>query len=137
MPLTGFANTAIDHVRTDRATVLKRLNDFARHDLVCYRAAEPQPQSALDRLAHHLAARDEFALTGLVAAAGNLKSVVLALSLADGRLDAAAAHEAAHIDETFQAETWGRDDEAMERRVNLKAELEACEAFIRLAKAAA
>ncbi|MEI9993910.1 MAG: ATP12 family protein [Rhizomicrobium sp.] len=171
MPLTGFANTAIDHVRADRATVLRRLADFARHDLVCYRASEPpelaareaaawdaplawaqarydielevtrgiaaipQPSAALDGLARHLATRDEFALTALVAAAGNLKSVVLALSLADGRLAAAAAHAAAHIDEDFQAEKWGRDAEAVERQANLLAELDACEQFLRLAAA--
>jgi chaperone required for assembly of F1-ATPase len=170
MPLTGLANTAIDHIRTDRAAVIARIEGYAGHDLVCYRAAEPpelarreaaawdipllwaktqygldlktadgigsisQPPEAIASLGRHLAQRDEFALTGLVAAAGLLKSVVLALSLADGRLDAAQANAAAHVDEDFQAEKWGWDAEAAERVKHLLTELEDAARFLTLAK---
>ncbi len=61
-----------------------------------------------------------------------MKSLVLALSLADGRLDAAAAHAAAHVDEHFQAEKWGRDSEAEARLKSLLQELEDAERFMRL-----
>lgn len=170
MPLTGLANTAIDHVRADPAAVIVRLETYAGHDLTCYRASEPaelvrreaaawdapllwaktqyglelrmtdgigsvaQPATSIASLARHLARRDEFALTGLAAAAGIMKSVVLALSLADGRLDAAQAHAAAHVDEDFQAERWGWDAEAAGRLKQLRAELEAAERFLELAK---
>ncbi len=170
MPLTGLANTAIDHVRSGRDGVIARLQDFARHDLVCYRSKEPpelvaresaawdlplllasarygldlkitdgvgsipQPAASLDNLRRHLSGRDEFALTGFAAAAGLMKSVVLALALSDGRLSAAEAHDAAHVDATFQAEKWGRDAEAEARLGNLLAELEAAERFMTLAK---
>ncbi|MBS0471646.1 MAG: ATPase [Proteobacteria bacterium] len=169
MPLTGLANTALDHVRPDSA-VIARLETYAGHDLTCYRSGEPaelarreaaawdppllwarthygldlattvgvgsveQPAASLARLREHLSRRDEFALTGLVAAAGILKSVVLALSLADGKLSAAEAHAAAHVDEDFQAERWGWDAEAADRLKQLHAELDAAERFLTLAR---
>jgi len=92
-----------------------------------------QPHAA--KIGHALADTDAFTVTGLLTAAGIMKSVVLALALADGRLDAAAAHAAAHVDETFQAEKWGRDAEAEHRLRALLAELEAAERFMRLAAA--
>ncbi len=171
MQLAALANTAQDHVARDRDATLGQVEIFARHDLVCYRAAEPpelgrrealawdaplawartrygldlkvthgvgsieQPGVARDRTAEVLSRFDAFALTGLITAAGIMKSLVLALSLADGRLDAAAAHAAAHVDELFQAETWGLDYEAEIRFKALLRELEDAERFMRLAGA--
>ena len=168
MPLTGLANTAIDHVTRDRDATLGQAETFARHDLVCYRAAEPavladleaaawnaplqwartqyalelkvttgvgsidQPAVSFASIAQALARFDAFALTGVVAAAGTMKSLVLALSLADGRLDAVAAHAAAHVDELFQAEKWGLDYEAEDRMKTLLRELQDAERFLRL-----
>ncbi|MEJ0025352.1 MAG: ATP12 family protein [Rhizomicrobium sp.] len=168
MPLTALANTAQDHVAGDRAATLGQVETFARHDLVCYRAADPpelavrevhawdaplawartrygldlkvthgvgsidQPSVSRDSIERALARFDAFALTGLVTAAGIMKSLVLALSLADGRLDAAAAHAAAHVDEFFQAEKWGRDSEAEARLKSLLKELEDAEHFMQL-----
>lgn len=43
-------------------------------------------------------------------------SVVLALALADGAFDAETVWRAAHLDEDFQIEKWGEDEEAMTRR---------------------
>ncbi|MEI9888105.1 MAG: ATP12 family protein [Rhizomicrobium sp.] len=94
----------------------------------------PQPGYDAGDLAQRLSRLDEFALTGLSAATPILKSTVLALALADGRLDAAAAHAAAHVDETFQAEKWGRDAEAEKRLKGLLAELETTNQFLQLAK---
>lgn len=91
-----------------------------------------QPAQALAALEGLLRQRDDFALTGLHAATAILGSLVLALALADGKLDAAAAFAAAHIDESFQAEKWGRDAEAEERLARLKSELEAAERFLLL-----
>ncbi|HEY0105894.1 MAG TPA: ATP12 family protein [Rhizomicrobium sp.] len=166
MPLTGLANTALDHGTAERAAILKQLGAFAGHDLVCYRASEPPelvarearawdaplqwarsrygldlqvtlgtlsvPQPGASALEPALSRFDEFRLTGLLAAAGILKSVVLALSLADGRLDAASAHAAGHVDALFQAEKWGRDSEAEARLKALLKELEDAERFMRL-----
>lgn len=64
-------------------------------------------------------------LAALRAATLALGSVVIALALLEGRLDAQAAFEASQIDESFQVEQWG-DDAA------LKAEIAACAAFMDL-----
>lgn len=52
-------------------------------------------------------------------------SALLALALAHGRLDAAAAWAAAHVDEDWQMAQWGRDEIALARRAGRQAELEA------------
>ncbi|HET9018168.1 MAG TPA: hypothetical protein VFN46_01200 [Acetobacteraceae bacterium] len=43
-------------------------------------------------------------------------SLVLGLALAEGALAGAEAHALAMLDETFQEEFWGRDEEALARR---------------------
>ncbi len=43
-------------------------------------------------------------------------SALLALALAHGKLDADAVWAAAHVDEDWNAEQWGTDQEAAERR---------------------
>ena len=80
-------------------------------------------------------AHDDFALTGLSAAASILGSLVLGLALAEGRLDAAEAFRLATLDEAFQAEQWGEDAEAQARLDRLQAELAAVERFLRLVQA--
>lgn len=52
-------------------------------------------------------------------------SAILALAVAKGRLEAEAAWSAAHVDEDFQIERWGADEEATERRARRWAEMEA------------
>ena len=39
-------------------------------------------------------------------------SLILGLAVLEGRIDAATAHRLARLDEDYQAEQWGRDDEA-------------------------
>jgi chaperone required for assembly of F1-ATPase len=40
MPMTGFANAAIDHVAPDRAAFAGRIAAYAQSDVFCYRADE-------------------------------------------------------------------------------------------------
>jgi chaperone required for assembly of F1-ATPase len=61
-------------------------------------------------------------------------SALLALALAHAHLDAGAAWTAAHIDEDWQMEQWGRDDIALQRRVFRYGELEAAVTVLRLAR---
>lgn len=68
---------------------------------------------ALDRWLQRL---DAFALTAMHAMTTLLGSAVLTLAHANGRLACAEAWAAAHIDEDFQAETWGVDSMAKARR---------------------
>jgi chaperone required for assembly of F1-ATPase len=94
-----------------------------------------QSPASLGALAAGLESRDAFGLTGLHTAAAICASLVLALALADGRLDAAEAFELSQLDENFQAEAWGRDAEAEARAQRLLGELKAAGRFLHLARA--
>jgi chaperone required for assembly of F1-ATPase len=52
-------------------------------------------------------------------------SAVLALAVADGRLDVDAAWEAAHVDEDWQIAQWGVDAEATARRARRRSDMTA------------
>lgn len=71
-----------------------------------------QDQAALDRLTARVAAMTPFqvaAFHDLVALSGSL---VLALAVVDGRIDPQSAWELSRLDETWQIEQWGEDEEA-------------------------
>jgi chaperone required for assembly of F1-ATPase len=91
-----------------------------------------QRQEALEAFRRAVAAYDDFALTALHAATAASGSLVIGLALAEGRIRAAEAFAAALLDEHFQAEKWGVDAEAEERRRALKADIEAASHFLAL-----
>jgi chaperone required for assembly of F1-ATPase len=94
----------------------------------------PQPQSpaALKAFAAAVAAQDDFRLTALHAMTAACGSLVIALALMEGRLDAAAAFAVSQLDETFQIEAWGEDAEAAARRHALAEDIAAAARFVRL-----
>jgi len=61
-------------------------------------------------------------------------SGLLALALAHGQIDVDMAWVAAHVDEDWQMEFWGRDELALARRANRLAELLAAVTVLRLAR---
>lgn len=168
MPMTGFANTALDRVAPRRDEVIQELAGYAETDLLCYRADEPtqlverqectwqphldwladthgarlvatsgivhvaQDKSALTTIRGVIGARDDFALTGLHVLTTGTGSVVLGLAVADGALDAAGAAAAGHLDEIFQSELWGEDEEAAARRERVGRDLASAERFLGL-----
>jgi chaperone required for assembly of F1-ATPase len=74
---------------------------------------------------------------GAVSSMTNLTgSALLALALAAGRLSAEAAWEAAHVDEDWNMEQWGRDALALERREYRWREMRAAAALIELLRPA-
>ena len=91
-----------------------------------------QPSGALAALRRAVAKRDEFELTALNAVASAAGSLVIGLALVAGRLDAAAAFEAAQLDESYQLERWGADPEAARRRAAIKADLDTAARFLAL-----
>jgi chaperone required for assembly of F1-ATPase len=91
-----------------------------------------QSPAALGAFAAAVAAQDDFRLTALHTLTAALGSLVIALALLEGRLDAAAAFAASQLDETFQIETWGEDAEAAARRHALAADIAAAARFIEL-----
>ncbi len=92
-----------------------------------------QPEEAVAALRRALAEHDPFVLAAVQAAATVCGSLVLALALADGRLDAGEAFALSHLDERYQAEKWGTDGEAEKRARAMAAELDAAARFMRLA----
>lgn len=71
-----------------------------------------QDAGALARLRARLDDLTPWQLTALHDLVTLPGSLILGLAVLEGRLDADAAHALSRIDETFQAERWGRDDEA-------------------------
>jgi chaperone required for assembly of F1-ATPase len=59
-------------------------------------------------------------------------SALLALALAHGAIDADEAWVAAHVDEDWQMEQWGRDEIALARRAFRYAEMQAAAAVLKL-----
>ena len=94
----------------------------------------PRPQSpaALKAFAGVVASFDDFRLTALQALTAACGSLVIALALAEGRLDAESAFATSQIDETFQIEAWGEDAEAMQRRTLLADDIAAAARFLEL-----
>lgn len=60
-------------------------------------------------------------------------SALLALALVENAIDADEAWSAAHVDEDWQMQQWGRDTLAMERRAHRLAEMKAAAAVLKLA----
>jgi len=91
-----------------------------------------QPAASLAAFAAVVAEHDDFSLTALHAATGACGSLVIALALLEGRLDAGKAFAASQLDESFQIEAWGEDTEQAERRAALAADIAAAAEFMSL-----
>jgi chaperone required for assembly of F1-ATPase len=86
-----------------------------------------QPAETLAAVSRLLAANDPFRLIALHAITTLTGSAILALALAEGRIGAAEAWTATHVDEDWQIAQWGEDAEAAQRRAARKIEfLAAC-----------
>ena len=84
-----------------------------------------QPQTVRSRLGGLIAGASHLELAALSSLTASAGSIVLALAVHHGRLDAAAAFDAAQLEETFQMEKWGEDSEATARRAALRTDIEA------------
>ncbi|MEI6556946.1 MAG: ATP12 family protein [Rhodospirillaceae bacterium] len=94
-----------------------------------------QPAGACRALAAVVAGYDIWHLTALQTATSGCGSLVLALALVEGRIDAAAAFDASQLHESYQIERWGEDHEATRRRVALRADLADIRRFVDLLRA--
>jgi chaperone required for assembly of F1-ATPase len=91
-----------------------------------------QPPETIARLAAAVAARDPFELAGLSPLVTVSGSLVIALALAEGALALAPAWAAAALDEQWQVEQWGEDEEAMHALANRHADFAAGARFLSL-----
>jgi chaperone required for assembly of F1-ATPase len=82
-----------------------------------------QHNDSIAALKRRVAAFDIYMLAGLGLAVPALGSLVLGLAMAVGELDALSAAELGLLDELFQAELWGEDEEAAKRRTSVRADI--------------
>jgi chaperone required for assembly of F1-ATPase len=83
-----------------------------------------QHHDTIDALRRVVGGYDPYMLAGLGIAVPALGSLVLGLALAEERIDAAEAYALGALDELYQAEQWGEDEEAAARRVAVAADIE-------------
>lgn len=93
-----------------------------------------QPSAALAALRVGVEDLSGQELTALAAVTGAVGSLVVGLALIQGRLTADEAVQVSQLDEAFQADLWGRDDEAEDRRNRLGMDIQAAAEFLRLAR---
>jgi len=91
-----------------------------------------QNQASLDALHEAVDAFDDFQLAALSTAAAAAGSLIIALALAHGRLTPPQAFAASQIDEAFQSEQWGVDEQARQARQGLASDIEAAGRFFTL-----
>lgn len=94
----------------------------------------PQPTETLDRVAAWFSEQDAFAVTALHVMTTITGSAVLAIAFAKGDLDIEVVWRLALVDEDYQMELWGRDDEAMKVRERRWLDIEAAARFLSLSR---
>ena len=94
-----------------------------------------QAAPALKAVEAHLATLEPFALTAVHNMMTLTGSALIAAMTAAGAMSPEEAWRAAHVDEDFQIEQWGADEEAMERRERRRMEFMSCAIFAGLAAA--
>jgi len=95
---------------------------------------QPQPPATLARLDAHVATLDPFALAALNTLTSLAASLVIGLAALAPDADAGALWIAAELEEEWQAEQWGRDAEAEERRARRAAAFADAARFAALAR---
>jgi len=92
---------------------------FVRVTGIIHRAQPPQTLARIEALVMDL---DDFNLAGAAFGAALFGSAVLALALSRAWIDGDEALDLARLDEAFQEEKWGVDEEAAERTARQRAE---------------
>ena len=91
-----------------------------------------QPETTVERLGKAVASRTPFEMAGLSPLVTVSGSLVLALAVAEGAFTPEQAWEAATVDERWQTEKWGSDDEAVAVLANRRRDFDAGALFLSL-----
>ena len=86
----------------------------------------------LEKIGEILQSLDSFSLTAFYTITTLCRSVSIALNVFGGNITVDQAWAAAQLDDNYQIEQWGIDDEAKIRQDNMKAELDAAALFLDL-----
>ena len=92
---------------------------------VCGLMHQPQPGPAFDAMKRYYLSQSAFSLTAVHNITTLTGSSIIAAAVQQGRLDGDQAWAAAHVDEDWQIEHWGTDDEAVTRRAGNRREFDA------------
>lgn len=96
---------------------------------------KPQPPETLAALRAHLETLDDFVLSGMVSMASLAASLGVALLANDEAInDPMLLWRDANLEEEWQADQWGREEEAEERRQQRGEDFSAAQAFVTLAR---
>lgn len=110
----------------------------ARYDVHFERVSgiihRPQPADTIARMQAVIAAQDPWALAALRTLTNLSASLVISLAALEPGADAEALWNAANLEEDWQAELWGEDYEAQERRARRLAAFAAAMRFAALAR---
>ena len=145
-PLAAYAETdllcyraeAPEALAGEQAASWDRLLDWARarYDVRFTVTAGivhvAQPPAMILRLGEALGTRDAFALAAMLPLVTIGGSLVAALALAEGAVEADAAFDATHLDELWQARHWGEDALALRTREARRADFLAAARFLTL-----
>ena len=91
-----------------------------------------QPAATVQRLTDAVAAQPAFALAAMSPLVTITGTLVGALALAEGAVDADGLWNAAHVDEDWQAEQWGEDSLATQTRAYHRRDFDAAVRFLSL-----
>jgi len=91
-----------------------------------------QSPASLKAFEAAVAAYDTSRLAALHFATAACGSLVVALALIEGRIDAAAAFASAELDESYEIERWGEDAEQAKRRATLREDIALAARFVSL-----
>jgi chaperone required for assembly of F1-ATPase len=91
-----------------------------------------QPAAALQAARNYLAQKSSWELTAIHNRTTLTGSALIASMACDGAIPASEAWAAAHVDEDWQIEHWGWDEEARHRRNHRKREFDICLRFCEL-----
>jgi len=91
-----------------------------------------QPEGNKAKLAQALSGYDDWRLAALAASVKALGSLVLALALTEGHINAEEAFHLSHLEESYETRQWGDDEEKENRMRRLKEDIAATERFLSL-----
>ncbi len=94
-----------------------------------------QPAESMEALRKHIAHHEDISLAALHQAVSLCGSVIIGLALSFGHLTEQEAWAAAQVDENWQLEQWGHDDEAKQRAQNRQAGLSAAAFVLEICRA--
>ncbi len=94
----------------------------------------PQPQASLETLRRKLGGFDGFTLAGLEAMTSLAASLCIGLAALESDAEADMLWDAAELEEGWQADLWGRDEQAEIRRSERRENFRAAFDFVRLVR---